>query len=107
MEMKDYANLSHDERVKRICAILVPMIYRYRTAQAQGATATDKAKTADSRIDPARDYSVSEASRKTGVPRRTLQRWIKKGALHVKRAANGYPRLDKDSLRQIKYLTMR
>jgi len=91
MKLQDYANLTYDERMKRICEILARCIYRYRAEQEQGFEGADKVvnKVANPRIDPAREYSVSEAARKTGVPRRTLQRWIRKGALHVNRAANG------------------
>lgn len=61
-----YEGLSKEERLERICKILVTWMYRAR-ADEQRDTATD---------DVEITYNLTQAAHKLGVSKRTLQRWI-------------------------------
>lgn len=61
-----YEGLSEEERLERICKILVRWIYRATTEEERNTANNDTETT----------YNLTQAAHKLGVSKRTLQRWI-------------------------------
>ena len=65
---EDYSRLTPQERLDRICAILVRWIYRAEECRKKEASESKE---------PECSYNLTQAAQKIGVSKRTLQRWIK------------------------------
>ena len=91
---EDYSRVTPEERLDRICTILVRWIYRAEEAR----RCQDAEKRRGINATATRVYTVSEAARINGISRRTIQRWIRNGTLPVERRANGYPILTNTNL---------
>lgn len=90
-----YAGLSQEERLERICKILVRLIYKSkyapsRKAQDEPAEAT---------------YNLRQAAYRLGISKRTLQRWITQRRFRPKMRKDRTYIITSDDLRNLR--TMR
>lgn len=104
-----YANLTPEERLRKISDILIKGIYLL--AEDEGWIDKPKKRysaypkkekieipliqdNGDSEItEPERYYSLTEASKLMGVSKRTMQRWVEKGKIKAEKGENGYFRV--------------
>ncbi|MDP2644043.1 MAG: helix-turn-helix domain-containing protein [Desulfobacterales bacterium] len=82
--MNPYENLTPEERLDRICQILVRMIYR--------AEAKRMARPVGNPIPtpPKPYYGLKETAQKLSVSKRTVQRWIATGKLIAEKRPDGH-----------------
>ncbi len=94
--MNDYSTLTPNERLNRICEILLRGIYRNMVNSEEGSKISVAPPT-----DPT-TYTVSAAARKLGISRRSLHRYMSTGLLSVDRKPNGQPMLHQSHLQALR-----
>ncbi len=86
--------ISPEERLTRVCKILLKGIYRLQLEDCSQVPsplvlATKK-----------REYSLTEGAKILGISRRSLQRWVAHGKIIFHRKSNGYPVFKEEELRK-------
>ena len=93
---EDYATLTPNERLNRVCEILLRGIYR-NMANSEGSSKNPAVQSMDQT-----KYTVSAAARRLGISRRSLHRYISAGFLSVDRKPNGQPILRQSHFRALR-----
>ncbi len=89
------AQISPDERLTRVCKILLKGIYQLQLEECSQVPSDLSVPTKK------REYTVREAARILGMSRRSLQRWIAQEKIIPHRKSNGYPVFNDEELSKI------
>ncbi len=89
------AQISPDERLTRVCKILLKGIYQLQLEDRSQVLSDFPVATKKS------EYSLTEGARILGISRRSLQRWVAQGKTIPHRKSNGYPVFKEEDLRKI------
>ncbi len=89
------AQISPDERLTRVCKILLKGIYQLQLEDCSQAAFPLVVPT------KTRVYSLTEGANILGISRRSLQRWVAQGKIIPHRKSNGYPEFKDEDLRNI------
>jgi transposase len=79
---EDYSRFTPEERLERICTILARWIYRAEEARKAGMKGSNT-------VDIGRTHNLTQAAKKIGVSKRTLQRWVRQRRLTPQRKRSG------------------
>ncbi len=90
--------ISPDERLTRVCKILLKGIYRLQWDDQSQVPSQLVV------VPKKREYSLTEGARILGISRRSLQRWVAQGKIIPHRKSNGYPVFEEEAIRKIRAL---
>jgi excisionase family DNA binding protein len=94
---EDYSRFTPEERLVKIAEILVRWIYRAEAKRRAEAAATLP-------VEPEKTYNLTQAAKKIGISKRTLQRWIDSGRFMPKHKNGSVYLINSEELRNLQII---